>query len=84
MIEWWRRFRRYNARCQHRRRSRLSRRYLAGGARSAGHDRSRRLVNVRRGRCRLGHSHGHRHRHRRHRRPQGRRWLVAGVDVVGG
>jgi len=61
VIEWWRRFGRYNARCQHRRRSHPSRRHLADGARSAGHDRNRRLANVRR----YGHRHGrHGHGHR--------------------
>lgn len=89
VIEWWRRSRRYNARCQHRRRSRSSRRYLAGGARNAGHDRSRRLINVCRGRRfrrRLGHRFGHRHGH--HRGHRGRcsqdRRLAATVAAATG
>lgn len=83
VIEWWRRFRRYNARCQHRRRSYPSRRHLADGARSAGHDRNRRLANVRRGIRRYGHLHGrHGHGHRGGSDPPDRAAVSVPVPVV--
>lgn len=82
VIEWWRRFRRYNARCQHRRRSHPSRRHLADGARSVGHDRNRRLAHVHRGvRC-YGHRHGrHGHRHCGRRDAPDRAAALAPVPV---